>query len=121
MEGGSIRPVGIGNLGNATDDHLRGKFGRLPCFVVFGLMERELIEIFRLERMAGKRIAKTITGFQRLEENLRLFFGRLQFQVDCHLHPIYSKLEFNPCQPSNRKESAFLPGVNAEVSNARTG
>ena len=94
MDGGSIRPVRIGNLGNAPDDHLRGKFGRLPCFVVFGFMERELIEIFRIERMAGKLIAKTIAGFQRLEESLRLFFSRFQFEVDRYFHKLYSKLEF---------------------------
>ena len=61
--------------------------------MVFGLMERELIEIFRLERMAGKRVAKIVADFQRLEENLRLVFGRFQFEVDRYFHIRYSKLE----------------------------
>ena len=94
MDGGSIRPVRIGNLGNAPDDHLRGKFGRLPCFVVFGFMERELIEIFRLESKSGQIVAKIIARLQRLKEDLRLFFSRFQFEVDRYFHKLYSKLEF---------------------------
>ena len=93
MASGPVCPVGIGNLGNAPDDHLRGKFGRLPCFMVFGFMERELIEIFRLESKSGQIIAKIIARLQCLKEDLRLFFSRFQFQINCYLHSVYSNLE----------------------------
>ena len=106
-----VCPVGIGNFGNATDYYLRRKERRLPCFMVFGRMERILIEVFRLESKSGQIIAKIVARLKSLEENLRLIFCRFQFEIDCDLHIVYSILEKLTCQTERR--SAFLPTAEA--------
>ena len=105
MEGGSIRPVGIGNLGNATDDHLGGKRRRSSDLTVFRLVEGKLAEGLRFEGKAGQSVA----GFERLEENLRLFFRRIQFEVDCYLHDFYSLFEYLTCQTDKEKAHSSSP------------
>ncbi len=95
MDGGSIRPIGIGNFRKAPDNHLGGKRRRSSCLTVFRLVEGKLAEGLRFEGKPGQFIAKIIARFQSLEENLRLIFRRFQFEIERYFHSHYSVLEYS--------------------------
>ena len=117
VNGRPVRPVGIGHLGDAPDDHLGGERRRIPDGVIFRLVQSELPEGLRLEGESGQLVAKSVASLKRLEEDLRLIGCRSKFEVDSDLHRDNSILDDNICQAE--RGSAFLPGLNAGVSNAR--
>jgi hypothetical protein len=79
--------------------------------MVFRLVEVKRTKGLRFEGKTGQIVAKIVAGFERLEENLRLIFRRLQFEIDRDLHIMYSISEKLICQTERR--SAFLPTAEA--------
>ena len=119
VDGRPVRPIGVGDFGKTPDDHLRRKGGRIPEDSIFRLVQIELSEGLRLEGEPGQLVAELVAGLKRLEEDLRLSVCWLKFKIDCYFHNVYSILGSFVCQPLTERGSAFLPGMNAEVSNAR--
>ena len=109
MEGGSVDFVGIRHLGDAPDDHLRRKDRSRSDFVILGLVQDKLPEGLCLESESGQVVAQGVAGFEGLEENLRLFVGRGQLEIDCYLHSAYSIFEECGCQPLTERRAHSSP------------
>ena len=119
VDGRPVRPIGVGDFGEASDDHLGRERGVVPDGMVAGFVQGKLPEGLRLEGEPGQIVAQGVAYFERFGETLRLSVRWLKFKVDRYLHSIDSILDYLVCQPLTKRRGAFLPGMNAGVSNAR--
>jgi len=78
--------IGVRYLGNAANRDLRGKPELIPYRRVGQLVERKLLERFRLPGEGGHEIARLIRPLNGLLEQFVLFGRRQQFHVGDKLH-----------------------------------
>lgn len=82
-----VELVGVGNLGNATHDDLRGEVGKLGARrVVDELMDRELSERCRLPRALREPVTGGVRAAQRRRQRSRLDGRWLELHLNRQLH-----------------------------------
>jgi len=81
-----IKRIGVRNLGNTANDHLRRQSAAFPCRVVTGGLQIETAKLFQLPRLFTEPVAKGVGLFQRLQKVRPLFVVGQQFDLRDEFH-----------------------------------
>jgi len=81
-----VKLVGIGNFGNAPDNHLGGKGKLFFHGIISKLMQVVLAENLLSPSLLGDVIASPIGSKQGLSQSLKLLCVRIKFYFSCQLH-----------------------------------
>jgi len=81
-----IKRIGVRNLGNTANDHLRRQSAAFPCRVVTGGLQIETAKLFQLPRLFTEPVAKGVGLFQRLQKVRPLFVVGQQLDLCDEFH-----------------------------------
>ena len=105
-----FRPVAVGDLGNGPDDHLGGEGGKpLPRFKIDQMVEFHLVRRSGLEGLSGNPVAGVVEQLHRLQKRFGLFFGRVEFDLQCFFHNLIIGSDISYVNLLTEKSGAFLP------------
>jgi len=106
-----IRLVGVRDLGNTADGHLRGQSEAVAGGAVGGMVQGVLAEHFRPPRRLSDSGAGSVGLLQRCTQDLGLLTRNGQPDIDNYFHG--SSIDLLPNRMQPEKERRFLPGLKA--------